>query len=169
MIKTQDLILDKGKFEDWKDMYENVWSKQECARYMYWDLTDNEEDAKERMNRTIAFQKEHDVYTVYEKESNKAIGYAGFEKVDEGIYEECGICIGPDYFHKGYGRQILETLIDHVKNECGAKEFVYHSRKENIASIKLAQSLGFEFIGEEISKNEKDGKHHILNVYRLKL
>ena len=169
MIETEDLILAKGKFMDWKDMYENVWSKEECCRYMFWELTENEEDAKDRMNRTIAFQKEHDAYTVYEKSSGKAIGFAGFEKVRDGVYEESGICIGTDYSGKGYGKQILKALIDYAKKEYDAEKFIYHSRKENTASIKLAESLGFEKTGEEESIMEKDGKRHILNVYSFDL
>ena len=34
MIETQSLILDKAKFADWKEMYDNVWSRPESARYM---------------------------------------------------------------------------------------------------------------------------------------
>lgn len=136
---------------------------------MFWDLTENEDDAMARMIRTIDFQKEHDAYTVYLRKSMKAIGFAGFEKVEDGIYQECGICIGPDYMNKGYGKQILEALIAYVRKEYGAKRFIYHSRKENSASIRLAQSLGFELIGEEKSLMEKDGRKHILDVYALDL
>ena len=36
MLETKDLILDKGKIEDWKALYENVWKHEETARYMMW-------------------------------------------------------------------------------------------------------------------------------------
>ncbi len=39
MIETKDLILDKAKFSDWKEMYYNVWSQPESAKYMVWDIT----------------------------------------------------------------------------------------------------------------------------------
>lgn len=67
MIETKNLILDKAKFSDWKEMYENVWSRPESARYMAWQVTTTQEDAKLRIMRTIEFQNNHDVYTVYEK------------------------------------------------------------------------------------------------------
>ena len=169
MIETKDLVLDKGKLEDYLDMYENVWSRKECSQYMFWDITKNREDALDRMRRTIAFQSQHDVYTLYEKKSCKAIGYAGFEKVKEGVYQEIGICIGPDYMGKGYGKQVLKALIEYVKEEYDAEEFIYRSRKENIPSIRLARSLGFNKIDEEESLMEKDGRHHILEVYSLDL
>lgn len=67
MIETKNLILDKAKFSDWKEMYENVWSRPESARYMAWKVTTTQEDAKLRIMQTIEFQNNHDVYTVYEK------------------------------------------------------------------------------------------------------
>ena len=39
MIETESLILDKAKFSDWKEMWDNVWSQPESARYMAWDIT----------------------------------------------------------------------------------------------------------------------------------
>ena len=56
MIETESLILDKAKFSDWKEMYYNVWSQPESAKYMSWSITTNEDDAKIRMIKTIAFQ-----------------------------------------------------------------------------------------------------------------
>lgn len=68
MIETESLILDKAKFSDWKEMYCNVWSQPESAKYMEWNITTSEENAKIRIMKTIAFQKEHDTYLVYEKQ-----------------------------------------------------------------------------------------------------
>ena len=67
MIETESIILDKAKFSDWEEMYRNVWSQPESARYMEWTITTSEEAAKIRIIKTIAFQREHDTYLVYEK------------------------------------------------------------------------------------------------------
>ena len=74
MIETESLILDKAKYSDWKEMYCNVWSQSESAKYMAWNITTSEEGAKIRIIKTIAFQKEHDTCLVYEKSSGNAIG-----------------------------------------------------------------------------------------------
>ena len=39
MLETKDLILDKARFEDWKPMYRNVWSRPESFRYMLPELS----------------------------------------------------------------------------------------------------------------------------------
>ena len=45
MLECEDVILDKARIRDWRDMYENVWSRPESARYMFWKVTENAEDA----------------------------------------------------------------------------------------------------------------------------
>lgn len=54
-METEDLILGKAKYEDWESIYRNVWSRPETAKYMYWKLTTDEAEAKERIQRTVAW------------------------------------------------------------------------------------------------------------------
>ena len=143
MLETKDLILDKAKLSDWESMYRNVWSHAEIAKYTVWRVSESEDDARERIVKTIEFQKSHDAYFVYEKSSGEPIGFAGVEKVSPLVYEEAGICLGPKFVGKGYGKQILKCLIDYCKREFGAREFIYTAREDNEASHALAKSLGF--------------------------
>ena len=169
MIETESLILDKAKFSDGKDIDCNVWSQPESAKYMTWDITTSEENAKLRIMKTIAFQKEHDTYLVYEKSSGKAIGFAGVEKIEPYIYQEAGICLGPDYMGKGFGKQILQGLIQYCIEEFGAKEFIYSTREENRSSNQLAKSLGFILISSVFKTDSKNGHSYNLLQYSLKL
>ncbi len=169
MIETQSLILDKAKFADWKEMYDNVWSRPESARYMAWDITTSEEDARIRIRKTITFQKEHDAWLVYEKSSGRAIGFAGVEEIEPYIYQETGICLGPDYVGKGFGKQILQGLIQYCKEEYGAREFRYSTREENRASNLLAKSTGFTLISSEHKVSSKDGRCYNFLQYSYKM
>ena len=107
MIETDDLILDKAVFEDWRGIYQNVWSRPESARYMLWKVTESESEARIRIRKTMEFQKNHDTYLVYEKKSGEPIGFAGVEKLSDHVYQEAGICLGPEYVGRGFGKQIL--------------------------------------------------------------
>ncbi len=169
MIETKSLILDKAKFSDWKEMYDNVWSRPESAKYMAWKITTSEEDAKIRIRKSIAFQKEHDTYVVYEKASGKAIGFAGVEEIEPYIYQETGICLGPDYVGKGLGKQILQGLIQYCREELGAREFRYSTREENRASNQLAKSLGFTMTSSEYKMCSKDGRCYNYVQYTYKI
>lgn len=169
MIETRDLFLDKAQFSDWQEMYRNVWSQSECAKYMMWNLTTSEEEAKVRIQKTIDFQKNHDTYFVYEKTSGRAIGFAGVEKVFSFACEEVGICLGADYRGRGYGKQILQALMDYAKREYGAKEFLYSTREKNTASIRLAASFGFTLVGSEDKVDDRDGSVYKMLRYRKSL
>ena len=169
MLVTQDLVLDKAKLSDWKEMYHNVWSHPEIARYTQWRVSMSEDDAKERMLRTIEFQKGHDTYFVYEKASGKPIGFAGVEKLAPSVYQEAGICLGPDYVGKGFGKQILQCLMRYCKEEFGAKEFVYSAREGNEASHRLAKSMGLRQTAVEQRADGEDGSCHNWIQYSIRL
>lgn len=169
MLKTKDLILDKAKFSDWEGMYRNVWCYPECAEYMAWHITENEEAAKIWIQKTIEFQKTLDTYLVYEKATGDAIGFAGVEQLTSEIFMEAGICLGPNFQRKGYATQILQCLIKYCKEHFNAKEFVYSTRKENVASKKLAYSFGFEFKSSEEKIDSRSGQNYILQRYSLTL
>ena len=169
MIETKDLIIKKAVFEDWPDIYRNVWSHPECAKYMFWSVTTNEEDAKARMLRTLRWEAEHDSYFIYEKASGQAIGFTGVEPVTEDLWEEAGICIGTDFQRRGYGRQVAQALMDYVREKYGAREFQVSVREANTASRKMADSFGLTLHHTEQRTDERDGSSYTMLVFRKAL
>lgn len=168
MMETRDLLLTKARFEDWEAMYHNVWSRPETARYMLWEVTASETDAKARIERTIAWQSNHDVWLVREKAGGQAIGWAGLEEVSPGLWHETSIALGPDYVGHGYGRQLLELLMD-IARERGGTVFCCSARLENTASQALIASCGFVLTGREEKTDPRDDSVHELAVYSRKL
>lgn len=169
MLESEDIYLDKAKLSDWLAMYRNVWSQPESARYMAWRVTDSEDKAQMRMRRTIEFQQDHDSFLVYEKASGEAIGFVGVEKLDDGSCRENGICLGPRFTGKGYGKQIVTVLMRFCREELGAAQFMYSAREQNEAANGLARSLGFQLIGTEEKTDERDGRRYVLLQYSVKL
>lgn len=116
MLETKDLIIKKGEQKDWKDMYYNLWRHSESAKYMLWDVTISEEDAQDRMARTVKFEATHPyTWIVYEKKSSQAIGFAGMEEIEIGVFEDMGVALGPDFVGRGYGKQIINAMVDFAK------------------------------------------------------
>ena len=168
LLETDDLFLRKAEFEDWKAMYRNVWSRPETAKYMAWNLTTNEEDAKVRIQKTIKFQENHDTYLVCEKKSGQAVGFAGVEEMKPHIYQEAGIALGPEYVGKGYGKQILQLLLRYC-HSLGGKEFYYFTRAKNEASKALALSCGFSCQYTEKKTDLRNGEIYEMEVYMVNL
>lgn len=168
-LETEDLVLGKAEFSDWEAMYRNVWSREETARYMAWEVTASEEDARERMRRTVLFQETHDAFLVYEKKTGEAIGFAGVGKIGPGIYEEMGIALGPEYVGQGYGKQILGLLLWFCEESLGGREFYYYTRTANRASRALALSCGFTYVRTEQKKEPGSVRSYDMEVYCKRL
>lgn len=162
MPETKDLILKKAVFEDWPDIYRNLWRHWESARYMLWNVTGSEEEAMDRMRRTLAWQAGHDhMYFVYEKACGKAIGFAGMKELAPGVWEEAGVGLGPDYVGRGYGGQILDALLQSAFS-LGAREFQASCREQNERSRRLILSRGFRPSGTERLTDERTGEEYTL-------
>ncbi len=167
MPETKDLLLGKARFEDWEELYRNVWSREETARYMLWRVTGSEEEARARMERTVRFQQEHESWTVYEKSSGRAIGWGGMLEVGEGVYEDCGIGLGPEFTGRGYGKQILTALVERAFGALGATAFVASCRSQNAASRGMILACGFAFTHTEERVDPRNGEPYTVEFYRL--
>ena len=166
MPETRNLILRKAVLEDWRDMYCNIWSRPESAKYMVWSVTSSEEDAIARMERTIAFQSAHDYHwTVVEKASGQAIGWAGMEMLAPEVGGETGVAIGPDFTGKGYGKQSLNALTEYARDHLGAKRFVACCNSENLVSKKLQLGCGFSYTHSEEVTHPRDQVSYTLDYY----
>lgn len=167
-MEAEDIVLRKAEFKDWETMYQNVWSRPETALFMQWNITTDETKAKERIRKTIEYQKIHDTYLVFEKKSMQAIGFAGVEEISPHIYQDASIALGPEYVGKGYGKQILLLLLEHC-NALGGKEFLYSTRSCNTASKALAISCGFFYRYTEKMIDPRNGEHYELEIYSRRL
>ena len=169
-LETPRLLLRKGVFSDWESLWRNVWSRPEAARYMLWSVTESAEEARGRMERTIEWEKAHPwKYCVEEKASGQVIGWAGAEPLGDGVWGETGIALGPDYWRRGYGREILEALCAFCRDEMGAESFLCTIREANAASRALAESCGFLFLRREARTDERTGEAYDLLYYRKEL
>ncbi|MEY8331680.1 GNAT family N-acetyltransferase [Lachnospiraceae bacterium 47-T17] len=167
-METEDIILAKAKYEDWRSIYRNVWSRLETAKYMVWKVTADEDGARERIQRTIAWQETHDAWMVYERGSGQAIGFAGVKETEPHVFHETGIALGPEYVGRGYGKQILRLLMEYCISLEG-QEFYYSTRAGNTASRALALSCGFTYQHSERRIDQCSGKTYELEIYKKNL
>lgn len=170
MLESKDLIIKQGEFKDWKDLYYNIWRHSESAKYMLWNVTTSEEDAKARMERTIEFEKNQPhCFIVYEKKSGQAIGWAGMEQIEEGVYEDRGVAIGPAFVGQGYGKQILNALTTYARDSLGARKMVWSYRSQNIASKRTAEACGFVYTYSEDKVDPRNGEPYVVEYMEKEL
>lgn len=147
ILETPDLELRQAEFDDWKPMFENVWRHESAARYMLWDVTTSEEDARERMKRTIRYQQNGGLSFIVTK-SGEPIGFAGVMETEPGVYEDTGGCLGPAFQRKGYGRQMLAAL-ERLAFSRGAEKFIVSHHRDNIPSKKVILARHFRYTHSE--------------------
>lgn len=164
-IETRDLFLKKATMDDVDDMHTTIWSKEETTKYMLWQVTRNIEEAKIRMLKTIEYQKNNLAYLVYEKETGKAIGFAGMNEIGDKVYKDSGIALGPEFVGRGYGKQILLSLVEYCFKDLKAIKIVCSCRRENIVSKKLLLSCGLHYTHSLPKTDKRDGSNYLLDFY----
>ncbi len=165
-LETPRLLLRKSRREDWRDLYELVWSRPEAARHMFWSVTEDEEAARARMERTLAWEETHPFkYSVEEKASGRVIGWAGVEELDAKTWGETGVALGPDFWRRGYGREILAALCA-LCREMGAERFIAMAREKNTASNALIRDFGFALDRGEPWETEEGERFTMLYYHK---
>ena len=85
------------------------------------------------------------LWLVFSKETGELIGRAGLEhrEYHEEIELELGYIIGTAYQGRGYATEICVAILAYAKENTGFERINTLIEKENIASIKLSEKLGF--------------------------
>ena len=164
---SENLRLRKANESDLDSIFTNIWSDEIIAGTRLWKPTETRKEAEERMAKTMVYQAENDAFFVCLKETDEAIGFAGVKETQEGVYEETGICIDRAHQRKGYGKELLNVLIDLVFDRRNGKKFVYGCFHENEASAALCKSCGFVYSHSEKMKRDWDGYEYVCDFYEL--
>lgn len=166
-LETKDLILGKAKQEDLNSIYNNYWCSESSAKYMLWTPQKNLAEAQERLDKTIFYQKDHLAFFIYEKVSGEAIGQAAMKEIEEGIWEDAGVGMGEKFVGKGYGKQVLNCLLNYLFSEMNALKVICSCHIDNIPSKKLQQSCGMKFSHTEEYTRKKDNLTYTAEYYAI--
>ena len=149
-LLTRDLILRPAVETDWEPMFRNLWRHAESARYMFWEPSATEEEARDRIRRTIRFEEQNPLcFLAALRTSGEAIGFAGMSERAPGVFEERGIALGPAYTGRGYGKQLLAALLREAFEGQNAEAFLCCNWEQNAPSRRVQEHFGFREIGRE--------------------
>lgn len=101
---------------------------------------------------------------------SKMVGYIGFHTKSGQPYlepyatngVEYGFTVFPAYRRNGYAREACNAVMRWAYDHYNVEEFILSISPNNIPSLRLAKSLGFEKVGSHI--DESDG---IEDIFRL--
>ena len=166
-IETRTLVLRKARDTDLETIWKNVWSDEKLAEKMLWQPTRTLEEARERMLRTKQYQSVYDAFFVCLKENDEPIGFAGIREDSPGEFEETGICICAREQGKGFGREVLEALIDLAFETHKGQVFYYSCFRGNAPSEALCRSCGFVYKDSDVRRRAYDGYEYLCDRYVL--
>jgi len=99
------------------------------------------------------------VRAVYGRPVEAVVGHAGFHgPPDGGGMVEIGYAIVPEFRRRGYARAAVGQLLAYAAGH-GARVVRASVSPENVASLALVRSYGFQHVGEQW--DEKDGRELI--------
>lgn len=167
MQETKDLILKSGEPSDWASLYECFWSKAEAFTYLFQKPCPTPEAAQKKAAAYAAMHREVPTeFFVYEKGSGRAIGIAGLKVLSPDLYTITDIAMGPAFWHRGYGRQILLALT-RLGFALGAEKILFNCFQENAASRNLALSCGYRYFKTEEAELKKNGETIWMDYFEI--
>lgn len=148
-IVTARLIITSTQKQYATDIFREL--TPEVARYLSFNPTEKIEDTYIFITNAQVNMKngEQMPVVVLDKMTKEFIGCAGIHKIKTGE-PELGIWLKKSAHRQGYGKEILQGLIDWAKKNLKYEFLTYPVAKANIASRKLAESLGGTLVGEQM-------------------
>jgi len=151
ILETDRLILRPLTINDVQAVFE--WTGDErVAKYMIYPCHKDIEVTKEWLSSLANLENEY----TWGFELNKnhiLIGSGGIRFRPD---EECwsfGYNIRYDCWNNGYATEAVKKIIEYAYNECGARNFCAEHAIENIASGRVIEKCGLNFVGySEYSK-----------------
>lgn len=146
ILETERLILRPFTDSDVQDVFDCWESDPDVARYMFWTSHNDIEKTKEWIAFEIGQIEKDDWYrfALVLKENNELIGTALVYYEEEVQCWEIGYNLGKKYWGKGYTTEAVKRVIEFAE-ELGITEIVGRYAKENPASGKVMEKLGFQY------------------------
>jgi len=153
-FKTERLTIRRIAADDWKSI-QSIWADFNQSPMHVYDTPHDTEDApvQRRIQKWAAFHEstEHMFFAVCLEDA--VIGYVAFNIRENG--HEIGYCFHSDYHGKGYAKESMLALFDYVKS-LGINRLTAGTAIQNLPSVSLLRSLGFELIETEKVSFYKD-------------
>ena len=156
LLKTDRLTIRYIVPDDWKYIKE-IWVDFNSSALSQYDKPHNtdDEDVQRRIAKWAGANSgtEHMFFAICLGDT--VIGYSAFNIREDGY--EIGYCFHSVYHGKGYAKESHLALFDYLRT-LGITKFTAGTAINNIPSVSLLKSLGFELTGKENVSFYKDAQ-----------
>ncbi|MCL1824192.1 MAG: GNAT family N-acetyltransferase [Oscillospiraceae bacterium] len=160
-LETERIILRPLKITDANDIFRNWASDPEVTKYMTYTTHETIETTTQwlkELENNIADENSYNWGFVY-KNSNELFGSGGISYEEEHKMFSIGYNIMKKYWNMGLVTEAGRAMLDFVVNELNQTEFFGTHAKENPASGRVMEKLGFIY--------QKDGEYTCFDGVRV--
>lgn len=87
-------------------------------------------------------------WTVFLKESQDFIGIVFLDTYHDGVKTEVGYQFLPEFWGRGYAREVVTHMIEYGFSELNLDEIVAETQTRNTSSCRLLQKVGMTCVGQ---------------------
>ena len=147
-VRSGNVILRRMRKDDLPGLYDYCRRDESC-RYSEWSPHRKPSDTAGFISWIISGYRRHESFTfAVTTAEGDVIGTASYMKFDENYrVAEIGYGINSDYWHKGYGKSVVEGLIYYAFEVIGVLRVCARVLPENEASAALLKGRGFTLEG----------------------
>jgi len=152
-ISTNKLLLKPVELSNLQDMY-NIRTNPQVAKYIQRDVNKNLEDIRQFIELVI---KNNFYFTINTIDPSEFIGTLTLWNIDRSTnYAEIGYELLPQFQGKGLMSEAVKAILDYAFNEAGFEYIEAYTHRENIASKKLLERVGFKLVVGKIDEDNSD-------------
>lgn len=166
-IKTERLLITKFTMEMAYDVHVNSLD-EDNRRFVPDEVFETEEIAKDTLEYLISCYQTNDSPLVYPilLLDNTNIGYVQAVDIDDGKYE-VGYHVAKKYTGQGYASEALKAFIPVIMEKLNINSILGVCLKENVASIKVLEKVGFKKVFDGIDLYQGEEKEVVKYEYNI--
>jgi len=151
ILQTPRLILRQFTLDD-AALIHQLNSDPEVLKYLHEPALENEEHAKAILTNIILPQYQNNLgrWAIHIEDSNEFIGWCGLKHLIETDEIDLGYRLMQQFWGKGFAYEAAKHTVDYGFNQLHLKTITGRAHIENIASLKILEKIGMQFIKEEI-------------------
>ena len=169
MLETPRLILRKISMDDLYDM--NRYSVlDETSKYLVWTPHLNLAETRGNIEFHINQYKKGlpPDWGITLKSNGMFIGTCGFTSVDQyNNSAELGYVLSPEFWHQGLAKEAVKAVMKVAFSDIGFHRLTVRIMDGNIASMRLAESVGFVREGTARECQIIKGKYATVHTYSI--
>lgn len=164
IIETERLYLKELSFDNTGDLY-TLFSDSEIVKFTEDTIVNSKEETRFIIEKIQKHYKEHGFgkWAVYDKVNNGFLGLCGLKRYEAYNKTALSYSFLKQHWGKGYATEASKGVLAYSLNILKTEKIVAWSTPDNIASVRVLEKVGFNFV-----RTEK-WDETIWNYYKIEL